>query len=59
MKVYRHPYQQKFQLNFTIALGDGQEEGVSEPISLVEVNGRTSFIIRGNNHFLCDSNSPT
>ena len=50
VKVYRHPFQQTFQLDFTISLGDGQGEEMSEPISLAEVNGRTSFKLRGNNN---------
>lgn len=47
MQVYRHPYQQKFQLDFTISLGGGHEEVVTDPVSLMEVNGRTSFTITG------------
>lgn len=47
MQVYRHPYQQKFHLDFTISLGEGHEEVVTDPISLMEVNGRTSFKITG------------
>lgn len=52
MQVYRHPYQQKLQLQFTISLGDSEEEVVTEPIGLIEVNGRTSFEIRGNKQLI-------
>lgn len=46
-KVYRHPYQKSFQLEFTISLGEGRDEDVTEPITVAEVNGRTSFEIKG------------
>ena len=46
-QVYRHAYQQQFQLEFTISLGEGKQEEVKEPISLLEINGRTSFNIKG------------
>lgn len=49
IQVYRHAFQKSFQLEFTISLGEEQEEEVRDPISLVEVNGRTSFSIRGDN----------
>ena len=45
--MYRHAFQQPFQLEFTISLGEGEEEEFTEPVTLVEVNGRTSFEIRG------------
>ena len=46
-QVYRHPFQQAFQLDFTISLGEGREGGVSGPITITEVNGQTCFNIRG------------
>ena len=47
LKVYRHPYQETFPLGFAISLGEDEEEDIAEPITIVEVNRRTSFEIRG------------
>ena len=54
IQVYRHAFQKSFQLEFTISLGEEQEMEVGSPISLIEVNGRTSFSIRGDNIEITD-----
>ena len=46
-QVYRHPYQQRFTFRFIISLGMGEEEMIVDPISVMEVNNRTSFEVQG------------